>query len=37
MHVQVITCHLKDLSQAEYEKLCEPLAPIIAAQPGLIE
>ncbi len=37
MHAQVITYHLKDLSQEEYERLCEPLAPIIAAQPGLIE
>ncbi len=37
MHAQIITYHLKDLSQAEYEKLCEPLAPIIATQPGLIE
>jgi hypothetical protein len=37
MHVQVITYHLKGLSQADYEKLCEPLVPVIAAQPGLIE
>ena len=37
MHTQIITYHLKDLSQKEYCQLCEPLAPIIAAQPGLIE
>ncbi len=37
MHAQVITYRLKGLSQEQYYELCEPLAPIIAAQPGLIE
>ena len=37
MHAQVITYRLSGISQEEYQKLCEPLAPIIAAQPGLLE
>ncbi len=36
MLIQVVTFHLRDLSKADYDKMCEPLAPIIAAQPGLI-
>jgi len=37
MHIQVITYSLKDIGKSDYEALCMSLAPIIAAQPGLIE
>jgi quinol monooxygenase YgiN len=36
MYAQVITYHLKDLSQEDYAKICASLAPSIAQQPGLI-
>jgi quinol monooxygenase YgiN len=36
MHAQVITYQLKDLSQSDYLKICESLAPAIGDMPGLI-
>ena len=35
MHVQVINFQLKDLSDSEYRKVCDELAPAFAAVPGL--
>ena len=37
MHAQLITYHLKDISQADYLKqMVEPDAPILAKVPGLL-
>lgn len=36
MHIQVITYHLKDLSEEDHRAMAESLAPTIADQPGLI-
>jgi hypothetical protein len=36
MHVQIINFRLKDVSEADYKKLCDELAPEYAAVPGLV-
>lgn len=36
MHVQVVTFHLKDLSDADYRSACDGWAPAFAAVPGLL-
>lgn len=36
MHVQLVTFELKDMSQAEYERFCDEVAPAFAAVPGLV-
>ena len=35
MHIQIINFHLKDVSEGEYSKLCDELAPTFASIPGL--
>src|SRR5690349_16105313 len=35
MEILIINFNLKDLTQEEYEQLCEPLAPAFAEVPGL--
>lgn len=36
MHIQIINFQLKDLSEEDYSKLCNELAPSFADIPGLI-
>jgi heme-degrading monooxygenase HmoA len=36
MHVQVINFQLKDLSETDYEGLCNEIAPAFADVPGLV-
>ena len=36
MHVQIVTFHLKDTSEAEYRALCDQVAPAFADIPGMI-
>lgn len=36
MYIQVVTFHLKDVSEQAYQALCEDVAPAIANAPGLI-
>ena len=36
MHVQIINFQLKDMSDAEYRKVCGDLAPAFASVPGLV-
>ncbi|HEV2122322.1 MAG TPA: YdhR family protein [Chloroflexota bacterium] len=36
MHVQIVTFHLKDLSEEDYRQACEAEAPIFAEVPGLL-
>lgn len=36
MHIQIIQFNLKEMSQEDYEKLCDQLAPSAAGLPGLI-
>jgi hypothetical protein len=36
MHMQVVTFHLKDISEADFRAVCDQLAPAWAAIPGLI-
>lgn len=36
MHVQIINFQLKDLSEEDYAKLCNDLAPTFADVPGLL-
>ena len=36
MHVQIVNFHLADLSESEFHRLCDQVAPAIAAVPGLI-
>lgn len=36
MHIQVINFNLKGVSQQEYSKLCNQLAPAFAGLPGLV-
>lgn len=36
MHIQIINFQLKDLSEADYAKLCNDLAPAYAAVSGLL-
>ena len=36
MHVQIINFQLKDMSDSEYRKVCDDLAPAFAAVPGLV-
>jgi hypothetical protein len=36
MHIQIVTYHLKDLSDADHSKLCDQLAASFAVLPGLI-
>lgn len=36
MHIQIVTFQLKNLSEDDYVKLCEQVAPSFAAVPGLI-
>jgi heme-degrading monooxygenase HmoA len=36
MHVQIITFNLKDISEEEYRKVAESVAPAFAGLPGLI-
>lgn len=37
MHIQIINFHLKNVTEAQYGKLCDQLAPAFANVPGLIE
>ena len=36
MHIQVVTFNLKDMTDGEYRKWCDELAPIFGNMPGLI-
>lgn len=36
MHIQIINFNLKGVSQQEYSKLCNELAPAFAGLPGLV-
>lgn len=36
MHIQVVTFHLKDISDRDYRSACDGWAPAFAAVPGLI-
>jgi len=36
MYIQIVNFNLKNTTPAEYEKLCQSLAPQFAALPGLI-
>lgn len=36
MRIQIINFHLKDVSQADYGRLCDQLAPSFAEVPGLV-
>jgi heme-degrading monooxygenase HmoA len=36
MHIQIINFHLKGVSERDYAKLCEELAPAFAGVPGLL-
>ncbi len=36
MHVQVVNFNLKDMTEAAYREMCDQLAPIFGAMPGLI-
>ena len=36
MHVQIVTFNLKGISEEEYQKLAEAVAPAFAEMPGLI-
>jgi hypothetical protein len=36
MHIQVINFQLNGISEEEYNKLCDQLAPAVAAVPGLV-
>src|ERR687893_925593 len=36
MHIQIITFSLKGISEEDYAKLAESVAPTIAAMPGLV-
>ena len=36
MHVQIITFGLKGISEEDYSKIAEAVAPAIAAMPGLV-
>ena len=36
MHVQIITFGLKGISEEDYSKMAEAVAPAIAAMPGLV-
>ena len=35
MHIQIVNFNLKDLSQENFDKLCDQLAPVWAEIPGL--
>lgn len=35
MHIQIINFHLKGMTETEYAKLCDQLAPAFAGLPGL--
>ena len=36
MHIQIINFHLKDMTEQEYEALCDQVAPAFVALPGLV-
>ena len=36
MHIQIVNFHLKGLSDEDYRKLCDEVAPAFAQVPGLI-
>jgi quinol monooxygenase YgiN len=36
MHIQVVNFNLKGISEGEFRKLCDELAPAFAGMPGLI-
>ncbi len=36
MHIQIVTLHLKDLSDGDYRAACDGLAPVFAEVPGLV-
>lgn len=36
MHVQIINFQLKDMSDSDYRKVCDDLAPAFASVPGLM-
>jgi hypothetical protein len=36
MHVQIVNFNLRDLSDGDYRKACDGLAPVLADVPGLI-
>jgi hypothetical protein len=35
MHVLIVKFHLKDLDEAQYTRMCDEVAPMFAAIPGL--
>lgn len=37
MHIQIINFHLKNVTEEQYGKLCDQLAPAFAKVPGLLE
>lgn len=36
MHIQIVNFNLKGISEADYQALCDQLAPAFATMPGLI-
>ena len=36
MHIQIVNFHLKDMTEDEYTRLCDQVAPAFADLPGLI-
>jgi quinol monooxygenase YgiN len=36
MYIQIVNFNLKEMSQAEFETLCDRLAPVFASIPGLL-
>jgi len=36
MYIQIVTLHLRDLSEDAFRQACQQLAPVIAEVPGLI-
>jgi hypothetical protein len=36
MHMQVVSFNLRDMSEGEYQKMCEGAATVFASLPGLI-
>ena len=36
MHIQVVNFNLKEMSEAEFHKMCDEVAPAFASVPGLI-
>jgi heme-degrading monooxygenase HmoA len=36
MHIQIVSFNLKDMSESEYQQMCEGAAPAFASLPGLL-